>query len=64
MNSILRKLVVLLTATMSIVMLLGAYGFIVPFALAMLGLEELRKWFVRSRRPRGAATFSGQKQCA
>jgi magnesium-transporting ATPase (P-type) len=28
---------------------LVAWLFITPFALGMLGLEELRKWFVRSR---------------
>lgn len=40
--------------------------FIIPFAVAMLAFEELRKWFVRSLEKRpvfkstscGAATFS------
>ena len=28
---------------------LSVWLFIIPFALGMLALEELRKWFVRSR---------------
>ncbi len=38
--------------------------FIIPFALGMLALEELRKWFVRSRWNHRATTIIGEKQCA
>jgi calcium-translocating P-type ATPase len=38
--------------------------FIIPFAVGMLALEELRKWLVRSGGNHRAATFIGEKQCA
>ena len=38
--------------------------FIIPFAFGMLALEELRKWFVRSRGNHRTTTFIGEKQCA
>ena len=43
---------------------LAVWLFIIPFALAMLALEELRKWFVRSHGNHGATTVIGEKPCA
>jgi calcium-translocating P-type ATPase len=43
---------------------LAVWVFIIPFALAMIAFEETRKWIVRPRANRSAATLLGEEQCA
>ena len=43
---------------------LAVWLFIIPFAIGMLALEELRKWFVRSHGNHRATTVIGEKPCA
>jgi sodium/potassium-transporting ATPase subunit alpha len=43
---------------------LAVWVFIIPFALAMIAFEETRKWIVRPRANRSAATVLGEEQCA
>ena len=38
--------------------------FIIPFALGMLALEELRKWLVRARPSRPTTALIQENQCA
>ncbi len=44
--------------------LLAVWLFILPFALGMLALEELRKWLVRARPTRSTTTLIQETQCA
>ena len=41
---------------------LTVWLFIIPFAFGMLALEELRKWFVRSRGNQRVTTFMAERQ--
>ena len=43
---------------------LTVWLFIIPFAFGMLALEELRKWFVRSRGNQRATIFMAERQSA